>query len=51
MQAAKAACVAQKLWLLTLEAEEEKDMTRRAREADKRRRKMELRFAFSKALL
>ena len=45
MQAAQAACVAQKLWLLTLEAEEEKDVTRRTREAEKRRRKMELRFA------
>ena len=43
--AAKAACVAQKLWLLTLEAEEDNDTSRRARDAERRRRKMELSLA------
>jgi len=43
--AASAACVAQKLWLLTLEAEEERDSHRRARDAEKRRQKMELALA------
>ena len=38
--AASAACVAQKLWLLTMEAEEERDSHRRARDAEKRRLKL-----------
>ena len=38
---AKAACVAQKLWLLTVEAEEEREVQRKRREAEKRRCKAE----------
>jgi hypothetical protein len=39
--AARAACVAQKLWLLSVEAEEEKEGLRRAREVEKKRQRVE----------
>ena len=40
--AAQAKCVAQKLWLLSLEAEDDSNSLRRSRDAEKRRRKIEL---------